>query len=281
LYEACKPEILGKRKEFPLVAIIHYLRDVMDGRVDRGNLDNAKRRISRLLDESIVAQEEAKNQGVESPDFANATEKKEYFIKAWKQIDLSKLDVEKLKEEYKTAPYKNIEIADLRAFIAGKLQQMMERNVTRNSFAQKLQEIIDRYNSGGALTEDYFEALVNFVDALREEELRATKEGLSEEELELFDLLKKESLTKEEEQKVKLAAKNLLKRLKEEKPTVLVHDWHKDTQTRNQVKNVIEQILDIYLPDPTYNRTLFASKSNKIYEHFFLQAVSGANKAVA
>lgn len=281
LYEACRPEILSRRNEFPLVAIIHYLRDVIDGRVDRGNLDNAKRRIGQLLDESIVAQDEAKNQVDSSSSVAIAADKNEYFIKAWKQIDLSKLDVEKLKEEYKTAAYKNIEIADLRAFIAGKLQQMMERNVTRNSFAQKLQEIIDRYNSGGALTEDYFDALVNFVEALREEELRATKEGLTEEELELFDLLRKENLTKDEEQKVKLAAKNLLKRLKEEKPTVLVHDWHKDTQTRNQVKNVIEQILDAYLPDPAYNRTLFASKSNKIYEHFFLQAVGGTNKAVA
>lgn len=281
LYEACKPEILGKRREFPLVAIIHYLREVLDGRVDRGNLDNAKRRISQLLDESIVAQEEEKNPEMSSPDFANAAEKKEYFIKAWKQIDLSKLDVEKLREQYKTASYKNIEIADLKAFISSKLQQMMERNVTRTGFAQKLQEIIDRYNSGGAATEDYFDELVNFVDALREEELRATREGLTEEELELFDLLKKESLTKDEEQKVKLAAKNLLKRLKEEKPTVLVHDWHKDTQARNQVKNVIEQILDSYLPDPAYNRTLFASKSNKIYEHFFMQAVNGPSKAVA
>ncbi|HPM29887.1 MAG TPA: type I restriction endonuclease subunit R [Chryseolinea sp.] len=281
LYEACKPEILGKRKEFPLVAIIHYLREVMDGRVDRGNLDTAKRRISQLLDDSIVAQDETKNQKDKAADFANVEEKKEYFIKAWKQIDLSSLDVEKLREQYKTAPYKNIEISDLRAFISGKLQQMMERNVTRNSFAQKLQEIIDRYNSGGAATEDYFDDLVNFVESLREEELRATREGLSEQELEIFDLLKKENLTKEEEQKVKLAAKNLLKRLKEEKPTVLVHDWHKDTQTRNQVKNVIEQILDTYLPDPAYNRTLFASKSNKIYEHFFLQAVGGTNRAVA
>ncbi|PZR22365.1 MAG: hypothetical protein DI538_29065 [Azospira oryzae] len=184
LYEACRPEILSKRNEFPLVAIIHYLRDVIDGRVDRGNLDNAKRRIGQLLDESIVAQDEAKVQGDGSSALAVAADKNEYFIKAWKQIDLSKLDVEKLKEEYKTAAYKNIEIADLRAFIAGKLQQMMKRNVTRNSFAQKLQEIIDRYNSGGALTEDYFDALVNFVEALREEELRATKEGLTEEELE-------------------------------------------------------------------------------------------------
>ena len=54
LYEACKPEILGRRKNYPLVAIIRYLREVLDGRADRGNLDSAKRRISQLLDESIM-----------------------------------------------------------------------------------------------------------------------------------------------------------------------------------------------------------------------------------
>ncbi len=61
-----------------------------------------------------------------------------------------------------------------------------------------------------------------FVHQMREEELRASREGLSEAELEIFDLLKKENLTKDEEQKVKLAAKNLLHRLKEERPTVLI-----------------------------------------------------------
>ena len=74
------------------------------------------------------------------------------------------------------------------------------------------------------------------------------KEGLTETELELFDLLKKENLTKAEQQEVKLAAKNLLKRLTEEKPTVLVNDWFKDTQTKLQVDKVIGNILEQYLP---------------------------------
>lgn len=212
-----------------MAAIIHYLRQVIDGKVDRGNLDNAKRRISQLLDESIIAQEEKEI----TEDAKDLAEKREYFIKAWKQIDLSKLDLDKLKEEYKQAPYKNIEIADLRAFIQDKLQMMMDRNVTRGSFAEKLEEIIDRYNSGNSTNENYFDDLIAFVEKMKEEEMRATREGLTEEELELFDLLKKEKLTKDEEQKVKLAAKNLLKRLKDERPKVLINDWHKKTHKRN------------------------------------------------
>lgn len=274
LYEACKPEILGRRAEFPLAAVIHYLREVMDGKADRGNLDTAKRRISQLLDESIVAQDdkiEALQQAAETPSFA---------IKNWKQIDLSKLDVEKLRQEFIQAPHKNIEISDLRAFITGKLEQLMRRNVTRVSFSEKLREIIDRYNAGNATNENYFEDLVAFVEQLREEELRAAREGLSEEELELFDLLKKDRLTKEEEQKVKLAAKSLLRRLRQERPTILINDWHRDTQTRAQVLTAIKKSLDESLPE-SYGREVYSQKCDVVFSHFLSLAQQGDTRASA
>lgn len=273
LYEACRPEILSRRKDFQLASVIHYLREVIDGKADRGNLDNAKRRISQLLDESIVAENpftEAETKVTEDDT--------QYSIKAWKQIDLSKLDVDKLREEFKEATYKNIEIADLRAFISGKLTQLLQHNVTRTPFAQKLQEIIDRYNAGNSSNENYFEDLVDFVAQLKEEELRAAKEGLTEDELEIFDLLKKDKLTKDEEQSVKLAAKNLLHRLKEERPTVLINDWHKDTQTRMQVQLAIKKILDEALPS-SYDREIYSTKCDVVYEHLFARAQNGNFKA--
>ena len=280
LYEACKPEIVGRRNEFPLAAIIHYLREVIDGRADRGNLDSAKRRISQLLDESIIAQQENDEKKNGTDDLQLAAEKRELFIKAWKQIDLSKLDIDKLKAAYKQAPYKNIEIADLRVFISDKLQLMMDRNTTRRSFAEKLQEIIDRYNSGNSTNENYFDDLMAFVEKMKEEEMRAAKEGLTEEELELFDLLKKEKLTKDEEQKVKLAAKNLLKRLKEERPKVLINDWHKDLQTKLQVQVAIKKVLDAALPE-SYNREIYSVKCDAIFEHYYIMATSGDRRGFA
>ena len=51
----------------------------------------------------------------------------------------SKIDFEKLREDFGEAKYKNIEIADLHVFIEDKLRQMMEQNHTRVDFAQKLQ----------------------------------------------------------------------------------------------------------------------------------------------
>ncbi|MCB0532016.1 MAG: type I restriction endonuclease subunit R [Saprospiraceae bacterium] len=271
LYESCRPDILQRRGEFPLVPVIHYLREVLDGKTKPTDLDKAKRKISRLLDESIVADRELSTAA--EPDQA-------YQIKAWRQIDLSKLDLEKLRIEYQQSTYKHIEIADLRAFIEDKMQQLLERNSTRTGFAQKLREIIDRYNSGGASTEDYFDDLLRFVEQLRSEEERHIREGLSEEELEMFDLLKKENLTQEEEQKVKLAARNLLKRLKEEKPTVLLHDWHKDTQTRLMVQSAIEKVLDRDLP-PAYDPMTYNSKCKVVFEYFYLRAFEGERLGVA
>jgi type I restriction enzyme R subunit len=155
---------------------------------------------------------------------------------------------------------------------------LIDRNVTRVNFAHRIQEIIDRYNSGGANTEDYFDDLVAFVEKLREEEQRAAREGLSESELEIFDLIKKENLTKKEEQKVKNAAKSLLKRLREDKPTVLINDWYKDSQTRIVVKDAIQNVLNNELPE-TYDQVVFNSKCDNVYNHLYRQAVD--DKAVA
>ena len=69
---------------------------------------------------------------------------------------------------------------------------MLQQNATRTDFAQRLQEIIDAYNSGSSSADNYFEELVKFSKELKEETERHIREGLTEDELELFDLLKKE-----------------------------------------------------------------------------------------
>ncbi|MCY1449274.1 hypothetical protein D9M71_660010 [compost metagenome] len=142
---------------------------------------------------------------------------------------------------------------------------MLAVNKTRSDFAQRLQEIIDRYNAGGSATEDYHEELLRYMEALSAEDDRHIREGLSEDELELFDLLKKDSMTQDETQKVKLAAKSLLQRLLDGQPKVLVQDWFKDGQTQRIVRTVVEQVLDNNLPD-SYNRAIFKEKCNNVFE---------------
>lgn len=77
---------------------------------------------------------------------------------------------------------------------------------------------VDKYT---AENEDYYEQLVKLLEELRQEDNRANTEGLTEEELEIYDLLiAGKKLTQAEEQKVKLSAKNLYKKLIDNRSTI-------------------------------------------------------------
>ena len=256
MYEACKPEVFAQ-KAIQHVAVFQYLRGVIDSIIEQQEVDAVALRIAELLDESVVVND--------SESFFMTEHQSEYqIVQKGKTWDLSNINFEKLQAEFKQATYKNIEIADLRAFLEHKLELMLGQNVTRTDFAQRLQQIIDNYNAEGSTAENYFEDLIKFTHDLQAEDERHMREGLSEDELELFDLLKKEKMTNEETQNVKLAAKSLLHRLLEEHPKVLVQDWHKDSQSRLTVRKALETVLDEKLPE-SYDRRLFKEKCDGVY----------------
>jgi type I restriction enzyme R subunit len=266
LYEASKPEILGQRQQ-PLVFVFQYLRGVMDSIIEQKDIDAVCLKVAELLDESVVVDNfEGRPAGEPAPEYR--------IVQKGKTWDLSKINFEKLKEDFQHAAYKNIEITDLRVFIERKLEQMIQQNVTRIDFAQRLQEIIDTYNAGGSSTENYYDHLMDFAKEMQAEDERHVREGLTEDELELFDLLKKEKMTLKETQKVKLAAKSLLHRLLEEHPNVLVQDWYKDSQTQAIVKSAVEEVLHENLP-VTYGHVLFKKKCDNVYEMIFDYASKG------
>lgn len=271
LYEACRPDIMKLKDKYQIVEVIHYLRGVIDNHIGKANIEKAEQRISDLLDQSVLTTEESTQELSENWSIPGG-----YKINANKKsINLASFDIEKLKEEFPDKKHKNIEIADLRAFIENKLEKMLDENVTRAPFLERLQAIIDKYNSGGQLTENYFNDLVDFVDQLKDEDQRHIELGLTEAELELFDLIRKEKLSKPQEQAVKNAAKHLLKRLREEQPKVLVQDWFRDSETKEKVKSAIEEVLDKDLPQEPYGRKEFAEVSNKIFDHVYVQASLG------
>jgi len=257
LYEACKPEIFPQAQR-PEIAVIQYLRGIIDTYVAQANIDAVSQKIAMLLDESVVV-DKAENFAVE--DYSAEYQ----LVQKGKTWDLSKIDFEKLHEDFGNAKYKNIKIAEMRAFIEAKLQKMLAQNQTRIDFVRKLQQIIDKYNSNASSNENYFEELLKFTQAMKKEDERHVRENLSEDELELYDTLKKEKLTKAEKQKVKLAAKHLLNRLLKEQPKVLVQDWWKDSQTRLIVKSTIKDVLDDELPD-SYDKLCFNETCDNVFE---------------
>jgi type I restriction enzyme R subunit len=127
--------------------------------------------------------------------------------------------------------------------------------------------LIDEYNAGSKNVEQFYQELLDFVRDLSAEETRHVKEGLTEEELALFDLLTKPAvkLTKAERVQVKNAARQLLNVLISEK---LILDWKKQQRARAAVRVTIEEQLDTLLP-PAYDADLFQQKCDLVYQHIF------------
>ena len=123
--------------------------------------------IEKLLDRSIAAEG--------------------YVIDARKPIDLGQIDFDKLRQIFEKNR-KRTTTEQLKGSIEAKLQQMVTINRTRVDFLAKFQKMIEEYNSGAYNIEVFFEKLVNFARELGEEEQRAIRENLSDEELVVFDL---------------------------------------------------------------------------------------------
>ena len=120
--------------------------------------------------------------------------------------------------------------------------------------------------------------LSEMFKALEEEEKRHIKEGLTKEELAVFDILNRPKLkmTKKDEQQVKETAKQLLERLKEQK---FVLDWKKKTRTRADVHITIEDILWHHLPEPPYTPKIKEEKSTLVYQHVY-DSYQGAGQSI-
>ena len=263
LYDASKPEIFERHWNNDMFAPLAYLYGLFHNTIDDEKVNRARVRMAQLLDTSVTS-----DAAVDDPNG-------QWAIHGTKVIDLSKIDVEQLRTEIKTAQYKAIEIDDLKAFIDEALQRMMKKNCTRTAFSQRYKNIIDRYNAGGSENEDYYEQLLELIEQLKKEDNRAEAEGLTEEELEMYDLLiAGKKLTQAEEQKVKLAAKNLFKKLSENRKSLLVVDWYKDDMPREKVKNAIQSSLDADLPD-SYDKESFQSKITLLLNHFIDMAIQG------
>ena len=266
LYEASKPEIFEKNWSNDKFAPLVYLHGLFYHAIDDEKIARARQRMNQVLDGSVTANREFVSYVREEP---------QYMIKGTKAIDLSKVDVEQLRKEIKVAKYKAIEINDLKEFIEQALEQMLNKNCTRTKFSERFKRIIDSYNAGGTENEDYYEQLVKLLEELRQEDNRANKEGLTEEELEIYDLLiAGKKLTQAEEQNVKLSAKNLYKKLVDNRSSLLVVDWYKDEQPRAKLKHEVELSLNDDLPE-SYDKAAFDSKVSLLMNHFVDMAVQG------
>jgi type I restriction enzyme, R subunit len=191
---------------------------------------------------------------------------KGYIIKEKKKfIDISKIDFNALKEKFEKNK-DNSQLERLKNILSFKLKEMLALNNTRIDYHTKFQNLVNEYNSGSSNNEEFFKKLLKFEKNLSKEERRHIIENLSEEELIIFDKLKKEKLTDKDLKIVKAASKELLELLSKRNKFCL--DWRKKQQTRASVRVTIEKELHRMLP-PAYGRKEFNEKCNNLFQHFF------------
>ena len=99
------------------------------------------------------------------------------------------------------------------------------------------------------------------------------EEGLSEEELALFDLLQKGKLSKAERDRLKDASRDLLKAL--QKLLAPLDQWTQKEQTQAEVEVFILDHLYQLLPSPSFSDEDKAEAAKKVYRFVWQQSASG------
>ena len=258
LFKAVLPDPASS--EFaPLVKLFSVMVErmrILDPEVD---IFEVMEDVNRILDESIAARDFVIPESKDSEE----------------PVDLSRIDFEGLKRRFEQGR-KMTEAERLRGRVNSKLRQMVRLNKSRTDYQERLQRLIDEYNAGSFNIDLYFKALMEIAQELNEEDQRAISEGLSEEELAVFDILTKPEMTLTDKDKgeVKRIARDLLETLKRER---LVLDWRKRQQARASVRVAVLDGLD-RLPT-VYNDEMYQSKADLVYQHVY-DSYYGQGKSV-
>ena len=185
------------------------------------------------------------------------------------KIDIGSLDFKKIEEEFlKVKGNQNVAVQSLKDKVAKKLNRLLDKNPLRIDFYDRYQEIIEDYNQGKEYRsiKEIFDELVVLLGDLSEEEKRAERENLEEDELTVFDMLARDKkISDKEKAEVKEAARDLLARLKNNEFTV--DHWAEKTQTAAAVRKVIQDHLYMRLPYPSYDDDV-TMKAEMLYNDF-------------
>ena len=187
--------------------------------------------------------------------------------------DISAIDFEILRREFATSPQKNTLLQNLKIAIEKRLAVMVAQNPLRTDFQQHYEDLVARYNQekDAVIIQQTFEALLKLVGDLDDEQDRAIREGLDEETLALFDLLKKDSLTPDDIKRIKAVAVDLYAKINAEMERI--RDWESKYATRDAMKQTIYDYLysdTTGLPD-SYSEAEVEQKSEEVYVHILHQ----------
>ena len=186
--------------------------------------------------------------------------------------DISKIDFDRLRKEFERSPTKNTTVQNLRQVVEQRLQRLLLQNPLRTDFQQHYENIVSEYNreKDRVTIEKTFEALFKLDQELNEEERRAIREGLDEESLAIFDLLRKPGLNSSDVKRIKKVAAELLARLKAEK--LRIDHWRDKEATRDAVRVTIHDYLwtdKTGLPVDIYTEDDVNERAEDVFRHVY------------
>ena len=178
-------------------------------------------------------------------------------------IDLSQINFDELAAKF--AGRKRAETDRMAQLLRQQAVGAALRNPTRYELVERIEQLIADYNAGSVNIDEYLRRLIELSKTLTAEEERAVREGMTEEELAIFDLLTQPDpvLTAEERETVQASAKTLLQHLHEK----LVQDWRRKVDVMNDVNSTIRRVLDAGLPEAPYTVDVFREKVQLVYDH--------------
>jgi len=106
---------------------------------------------------------------------------------------------------------------------------------------------------------------------MSDEQHRALDEGLSEDQLAMFDLVQRADLSKADRERIKQASKDLLAGVLA--VIAPLDRWTEKEQTQAEVETYILDHVYMALPDPPYTRDDKQRLAHSVYRHVWQQSV--------
>ena len=165
--------------------------------------------------------------------------------------------------------------------VEARLKAMLARSPKMMDYYKKYQEIIADYNreKDRATVEATFAKLMDLAKNLDAEQQRAVKEGLTDDELALFDLLQSDTATKANREKLKQASRDLLAKLQAVLRTM--EHWTLNAQTQAEVETLILDQLYLTLPRPPLTDEDTKQMAARVYEYVWQRSAAGVGFGAA
>lgn len=256
-YKALQPDkvlnLYAQRKN-----AIDVMYSTIESKVESADVSEIIRKIQDVVDDSVESI-------IADPEEVDG-----------KKIDLSGLDFDLLERLFLKSKNQNTVVQSLKEKVEIQLKRMVERNPMNIDYFKRYQEIIYEYNKGKdeSFIIKAFKELVELLGSLSEEEADTKREGLTDEQKAIFDILRQgKKLDEKEKKKVKEISIELLDELKKDK--LQVDFWSEKLEPAAAVFNTVSNKLFDKLPHPTYQNDDIDLKTHSVYEHLKSQYYGG------